>query len=343
MSVVKFENVAVAGLAEMRAPRAISSAEIEARLEPALTRAGLPTRGLIYQLTGIAERRVWPDGVMASVPAAMAGRRALERAGVAREKIGVLISTSVCRDFVEPSVASMVHRSLELGSHCLNFDVGNACLGFLNGIQIVGDMIERGSIDYGMVVNGESSLEVIEATIARLNQPDYPVEKMRDQLATLTLGSGSAAMVLGRRDLLPAHAPRVVGAVTESASEHNELCRGQRDWMETDAAMLLLRGVELGQKTFARAAEELGWSPEVLDLICAHQVSAVHMTRVAEALKLDRERFLKIYHDHGNVGPASIPIALAKAVDQGRVQPGDRVGLMGIGSGLNCSMMEIAF
>src|SRR5690554_3397770 len=122
MSVVKFENVAVAGLAEMRAPRVISSAEIESRLEPALTRAGLPTRGLIYQLTGIAERRVWPEGVMASVPAAMAGRRALERSGVEREKIGVLISTSVCRDFVEPSVASMVHRSLELGSHCLNFD-----------------------------------------------------------------------------------------------------------------------------------------------------------------------------------------------------------------------------
>ncbi|RAL24004.1 3-oxoacyl-ACP synthase III [Lujinxingia litoralis] len=342
MSVVKFEHVGVAAIAEMRAPRAMSSAEIESRLESAMARAGLPP-GLIYQLTGIAERRVWPPGVLASVPAAMAGRKALERSDVSRERIGVLVSTSVCKDYIEPSVASMVHRTLELGSHCLNFDVGNACLGFLNGVMIVGDMIERGSIEFGMIVDGESSLEVIEATIARLNEPGFPVEKMREQLATLTLGSGAAAMVLGRRELLNDGAPQVIGAVTEAATEHNDLCRGQRDWMETDAAMLLVRGVELGQRTFARAQAELGWSPGALDLVCAHQVSAVHMTRVAEALGLSMDRFLKIYHDHGNVGPASIPIALAKAVDQGRVGPGARVGLMGIGSGLNASMMEIRF
>ena len=339
MDCVKFDNVVIAGLARVDAPEVITSSAIEDSLRPAMARAGYGS-GLLYQLTGIAERRMWESGVQASDAAARAGRRVLESTAISPQDIGVMLSTSVSRDFIEPSVASLVHGQLGLASNCLNFDVGNACLGFLNGIQIVGDMIERGLVDLGMVVNGESSREVLEATIERLNAPQFDIAKMRRQLATLTLGSGAAAVILGRREDF-ADVPRVVGCVTRAATEHNDLCRGQRHWMETDAAMLLVHGLQLANDTFAAATRYLGWTPETLDHVAAHQVSAVHTARIAEQLGIDLDRFCKIYQEYGNVGPASIPIALSLLEERGELKRGQRVGLMGIGSGLNCAMMEV--
>ena len=339
MDVVKFENLAVAGLACVDAPQMLTSQEIESMVSAAMERAGLP-RGLIYQLTGIKARRLWEEGQMPSDAATLAGRAVLEQSGISAAEVGLLISTSVSKDFVEPSVASLVHRNLGLGSRALNFDVGNACLGFLNGIQIAGEMIERGHVEVAMVVAGESSREVLESTMRRFNEPNYSTLEMRKQLATLTLGSGSAAILLGPADRF-ADSPRITGCVTRAATEHNELCRGQRTWMETDAANLLLRGVELGQKTFEAASTHLGWSPENLDAVAAHQVSAVHIARIAEALGLGAEKFKKIYGDYGNVGPASIPIALDLLFQDPSLSKGSRIAMMGIGSGLNCSMMEL--
>ena len=56
---------------------------------------------------------------------------------------------------------------------------------------------------------------------------------------------------------------------------------------------------------------------------------------------IDKDRFHKTYPEYGNIGPAAVPYTLCKAVEAGKVQKGDVVGLMGIGSGLNCSMMEV--
>lgn len=339
MDGAKFENVAVVGLARVDAPEVMTSAAIEEALAPAMARAGF-SKGLLYQLTGIRQRRLWPAQIGPSDAAAQAGAKALEDAGVAPGQVGVVISTSVSKDYVEPSVASLAHHKLGLASDCLNFDVSNACLGFLNGLQIVGDMIERGHLDYGLVVCGESSREVLEATIERLNDEGTTAEEIRPQLATLTLGSGGAAMVLGRRDQ-HGNAPRLVGSVTRAATNHNGLCRGQRTWMETDAAMLLVHGLGLAEKTFAAARDILGWTPEAIDYVAAHQVSAVHTARGAERLNLEIEKFAKIFGDYGNVGPASIPIALSRLRETGQLERGNRIALMGIGSGLNVSMMEI--
>ncbi len=339
MEYVEFENVAVVGLGRIDAPVVTSSEEIERRLAPAMRRAGFEP-GLLYQLTGIANRRMWEPGVQPSDGAARAGEAAIDDAGIAPGDVGAMLSTSVGKDFVEPSVASLVHDKLGLTSTCLNFDVSNACLGFLNGIEIVGTMIEQQLFDYGLVVCGESNREVLEATIERLNQPDCDPDEMRPQLATLTLGSGAAAVVLGPADAHP-DAPRVAGSVTRAATEHNDLCRGQRHWMRTDAAMLLVHGLALAEETFDAAAQYLDWSPDALDHVAAHQVSATHTARVADRLGIDLAKFCKIFGDYGNVGPASIPIALSLLADDGELADGDRIGLMGIGSGLNCAMMEI--
>ncbi len=338
---MRFSRVSIASVAAIDAPHRVSSSALEERLAPLFRRLSMPN-GIIASLSGILERRFWDEGVVPSDVAAQAGEEALRRANVARERIGAVISTSVCRDFIEPSVACLVHRNLGLPSECLNFDLGNACLGFVNGMDLVANLIERGDIEFGLVVDGEGSRHAVGATIDKLNSVG-DARAFADNFATLTLGSGAAAMVLGRSDLVGEAGHRYTGSVSLAATEHNQLCRGQIDGMITDGQKLLVAGVELAQRTFARACEVFGWTPAALGEVVIHQVSRHHTERLAGALGIDLSKIHAIYPQHGNVGPASVPMVLAKAEEAGRLTRGERVALMGIGSGLNCAMAEIVW
>ena len=99
---------------------------------------------LLRDLSGIMERRVWDEDTMPSEAAAMAGDKAIEAAGIDKSKLGILINTSVCRDYLEPSTACIAHSMMGLPETCMNFDLGNACLAFINGMQVACNMIERG-------------------------------------------------------------------------------------------------------------------------------------------------------------------------------------------------------
>lgn len=123
----------------------ISSEEIERRLEPLYARLKLPA-GRLELMTGIKERRVWTAGTLPSQISVVSGRRAIESAGIERREIGALVHGSVCRDFLEPATACGVHHQLELSRECLIYDVSNACLGLLNGMVQVANMIELGQI-----------------------------------------------------------------------------------------------------------------------------------------------------------------------------------------------------
>ncbi|MFO0722652.1 MAG: 3-oxoacyl-ACP synthase III [Myxococcota bacterium] len=338
---MRFENVSIAGLGWVDAPIRVSSAEISDRLHSTFRRLHLEP-GLLEGLTGVRERRFWEPGVLPSQVATAAAESALAEAGVERAEVGALINTSVCRDYIEPSVASFVHRNLGLPADCLNFDLCNACLAFADAAMVIGNMIERGQIQYGLVVDGEGSRLAIESTLARLERSDCDGDMFRAQFATLTLGSGAVAMVLSHRALRP-EAPRLVGGVSLAATQHNGLCRGQREEMITDPTGLLVAGVELAQATWNKAERELGFSPDRFQGFIVHQVSAVHTQKMCESLGIDSEKVPTIFQEFGNMGPASWPTTLAKAAAGGRVNPGDRLAVMGIGSGLNCTMMELTW
>ena len=279
---------------------------------------------------------------MPSQVAAEAGQKALDQAGILPEQIGLLLSTSVCRDYLEPSVASIVHGTLGLPARCLNFDVGNACLAFLNGMTIAANMIERGQIEYALIVDGEGSRAIGEATVARLAAPTSTPQDLRDDFATLTLGSGAAAMLLCR-DEIASSTRRFRGGVSLAASEWNHLCRGTPERMITDAGQLLKAGVALAKRTFHLATDVLGWRREDLDELILHQVGSIHMATLLGELDLPLSRAHVTYSEYGNIGPAAIPFTLKKSSQAGRIFPRDRVALMGIGSGLNCAMMEITW
>ena len=246
-----FKNVSMAGIAHLDAPLVISSNEIEEKLASTMTRLGI-RQGLLQSLSGIKERRFWEKEVQPSDVATKAAELALEKAGLSSGEIGALINTSVCRDYIEPSTACLVHGNLNLDPSCLNYDLGNACLGFMNGMDAAAQMIENGAIEHALIVDGESSRFPIAQTIERLSDPECTEQDFRAQFATLTLGSGAAAMILSRRkdnDGLPQYK----GGVSCAATEYNRICLGQPDKMITDTKELLIRGLELAAKTFAQA------------------------------------------------------------------------------------------
>jgi 3-oxoacyl-[acyl-carrier-protein] synthase-3 len=338
---MKFKHVVIQSLAAVDPPIRVTSREIEEKLKPTLDRLDVRDN-LLEEVSGIGARRFWERGTEPSDAATLAAEKALDQSGIERDKIGVIINTSVCRDYLEPSTACIVHGNLGLGEDCLNFDVGNACLAFMNGMDIAARMIERAEVDYALIVDGESSRPITEATIDRMLEPDIGPDEFRAEFASLTLGSGAAAMVMARRELAP-EGHSYLGSVSRAATEFNRLCRGQMDQMRTDTRVLLSEGLKLASKTFSAAKIALGWVVSELDQFVIHQVSKVHTDSLVNLLGLDPDKVHAIYPEMGNIGPASVPIVLAKAAELGKIKKGDRVGLLGIGSGLNCQMAEVVW
>jgi acyl-CoA:acyl-CoA alkyltransferase len=329
-------NTAVLTVCAIDAPVVVTSDDLDARLEQAYRRVGLRA-GLLEKLAGIRERRWWSDGVSFADGAAMAGAKALADSGVDPSRVGLMVNTSVSRAHLEPSTAVGVHHAIGLPTSCQNFDVTNACLGFVNGMQLASAMIETGQIDYALVVNGEDSRTIHERTIARLNGPESTARDVISQFASLTLGSGAAAMVLGRADAHP-EGHRVVGGVTRAATQHNGLCVGDVDEMHTDSKGLLDAGLELSADLWADATAEFDWAGG-MDCYVIHQISQVHTQAMCELLRIDPDRVPRTFPTRGNIGPASVPTTLASRAES--LEAGDRVLLMGIGSGLNAACLEL--
>jgi acyl-CoA:acyl-CoA alkyltransferase len=331
----RHHDTAVLSVTAVDAPVVVTSAEFDRRIGETFQRTGVPA-GMLSRLAGIQERRWWPEGTSFVDGAIEAGAKAIAEAGVDPGRIGLLVNTSVSRDHLEPSISVRVHHELGMPSSCLNFDITNACLGFVNGMQLAATMIDSGQIDYALIVDGEGSRTPQERTLERLSSPAATADDLLNEFATLTLGSGAAAMVLGRASEHP-EGHRVVGGVSRAATEHHGLCVGDFDKMSTDTKGLLTAGMQLATDLWRDAAEDFDWD----DMNCyvVHQVSQVHTAKTAESLGLPMDRIPLTFPTLGNVGPAAVAITLSKQVEQ--LQSGDRVLMMGIGSGLNMSCLEL--
>jgi 3-oxoacyl-[acyl-carrier-protein] synthase-3 len=333
----RHRNVALLSVASVTPGRITTSEAIDRKLEPALRKLKLPT-GLLQRVAGVYERRNWSDGQKFDDAAVSAGRTALRQAGIRPDQVGLLINTSVTRPHLEPSVAVRIHHGLGLPTSALNFDIANACLGFVNGMSLAAQLIDAGQIQYAVIIDGEDADEIQENTIRRLIENDVSRDEFMSEFASLTLGSGAAAAVLGPADAHPS-GHRILGGISRAATQFHNLCVGSVDGMFTDAKALLKGGMELVVSAWREAKRDWNWSD--MDRYIMHQVSDVHTNAIVKAAKLDRTRVPTTYPKFGNVGPASIPITLAEEAPN--LRAGNRVLLMGVGSGLNTAMLEIAW
>ena len=328
----------------------ITSLSLEERLAPIYEKFNL-SYGRLEVMTGIRERRFWNDGITPSQASIKAAEKAISKSGIKKEDIGCLLHTSVSRDFLEPATATVIHDSLGLPPTATIFDISNACLGFINGMVTLANMIELGQIKAGIVVGGESSKRLIDTTIDKLlEDPDITRDKLKLAFATLTLGSGAVAAVLTHSSLSQ-DGHKLLGGVTRAASQHNSLCRIEADAsfldldelpdMRTDYEGVLKNGLKLAPDTWENTKQELGWNNSDVDRFFTHQVSAVHSRLLFKTLGLDDAKDFPTVQYLGNVGSVSLPITMAIGIDQDCLNPGDKVAMLGIGSGLVCLMLGL--
>jgi len=323
----------------------ITSEDLEARLAPLYQRLHFQ-EGQLEALTGVHERRFWPADYAMYRGAVAAAEKALERSTVPRDAIGMLVFGGVCRDHLEPATSCAVAHGLGLPAPTQVFDLSNACLGVLNGMIQVANAIELGFIEAGLVVSCESARQIMDLTIQRLlAQGD--METFKKTVATLTGGSGAVAVILRRGDPgEPGH--RLLGAALRNAVSHHQLCRWGPDTgipasaphaMETDSVGVLKHGVTLGIETYRDFQQQMGWPADKPDRIICHQVGAAHQKTILQALGIPEEKDFVTYPYLGNIGTVSLPITAAIAHERQCLAPGDLVGFLGIGSGLNCLML----
>ena len=339
---MKFENVCIESLAVALPEEVWTSAQIEERLRPLYDRLKLPA-GRLELMTGIRERRVWPAGTRPSEASAAAGKAVLAESALSAEQVELFIHAAVSRDMLEPATASFAHRQIGLPGTAQIFDVSNACLGFLNALTIAGGMIESGQIRCAMIACGENGRPLVEQTLKTLLDEPLSRNEIKPFFANLTIGSGAVAAIVCHRSLVRGRTHHLLGGIARAATQHSDLCRGDTHGadalaMQTDSEQLLIAGVELAKETWDTFTAEQG--SEFARFIC-HQVGSTHRRKLYEALGLDVARDFSTFETLGNTGSVALPATLAAAVGAGAVREGDRVGLLGIGSGLNCLMLAL--
>ena len=251
---------------------------------------------------------------------------------------------------MEPATAAAVHHALGIPDEAYVLDFSNACLGLLNGMLYVADLIESGRIRAGIVVGTEIGRPLVEGTIdSLLNDPTLTRQSIKPAFASLTIGSGSAAIVLCDRKLSRT-GNRLLGGAVLSDTTANELCTGgvtgaspgdDRPRMSTDSEALLHAGIGLAARCWSLFLQRLRWNAEQVHKVFTHQVGRAHRKLLLERLGIPPERDFPTVEALGNTGATALPMAAALGLDRGHVRPGEHVALLGIGSGLSSVMLGI--
>jgi 3-oxoacyl-[acyl-carrier-protein] synthase-3 len=259
------------------------------------------TNGLVERLTGVRARRYRADDQQSSDLAAGAATQALDRAGVSRNDIDLLIFASCTQDITEPATANILQEKLGC-FHAQVLDVKNACNSFLNGLDVADSHVRVGKSRRALVATGETLSMGIDWAIRSLDD-------LKSRLASLTLGDAGAA------------------AVVEAVPE------------EEGRGVLTTRFRSYGEKW--RLATVLGWKPSDVDVACGHQVTEELVRGIGERCGVPAERNAVTVTDCGNTAAASIPLTLARAYDQGKVKRGTKVLLVGGAAGFSVGVIPL--
>jgi acyl-CoA:acyl-CoA alkyltransferase len=339
---MNYSGVCLEGYGYALPEKVITSEQIEEGLSSLYKKFGV-SPGLLQGLTGVKERRVWDMGTLPSTIATEAAHKALLMADIPPRSIDAVVHTGVCRDSLEPATAIRVHNNLGLSSKCLAFDVSNACLGFLNGMFTVANMIELGQINSALVVTGENAAPLYKKT-SELLQKELDEKSFRDSFASLTLGSAGVAFVLTKKNL-SRKMHQFLGGVVKVDSSAHKLCIGdgtlQELSMKTDATELMRKGLILSKKSWGGFKEQLGWSDDTIDHFITHQISARHHSKGFEILDLPLSKGYSYLENLGNTGSAAAPLSLVLTAEKNKFAKNDLIAMLGIGSGISTTMVGI--
>lgn len=348
---MKYQKVYIDTIKYEIAPHAVTSLELEERLEPFYNKFGFKN-GQLENLTGIKERRYWDEVHTMHEGASKAAVKAIKSSGINPSDIGMVIYGGVCRDNYEPATACAIADTIGINEDAQVFDVSNACIGVLTGILQVANAIESGQIKAGMVLSCESAKQIVDSTINLINE-NMDLEFYKKTIATLTGGAGAVAVLLTEENFQTKTKRRhkLLSSTLKNSVEHHELCRWGQDKygmptqsnivMETDAQLVLKHGVDLAKRTYSKFLEELSVIGPDLDKVICHQVGSLHRATILDALGIDKSKDFNTFQYLGNMGTVSLPMTAQLADEYNFIYENDLVGFLGIGSGLNCLMLGV--
>lgn len=264
----------------------------------------------ITERTGIKERRV---GGTTSELAIGAGRAALERAGVAPTDIDALVLCTTTPDGIVPGTSATVQDGL--GTTGGAFDLNAACSGFVYGIITAN----------GLLLGGAQRVLLIGSeTLSRITDWD-------DRAMAVLVGDGAGAVVLERTEgpgqLLGWH----WGA---DGSLRNLLKCDHGGFMWMNGKEIFRHAVRAVIDSSLIALQRAGLTPDDVDLFVPHQANARIITAAASRMHIAEDRYIMTIDRYGNTSSASIPLALAHAIETDRLRPGATVLLSGFGGGM---------
>ncbi|MBM7564573.1 beta-ketoacyl-ACP synthase III [Paenibacillus sacheonensis] len=284
----------------------------------------------IVTRTGMRERRIAAPEQATSDLAYQASLKAIEAAGLTAEDIDLIIVATITPDMFFPSTACLLQDKLG-ARKAAAFDLSAACSGFIYGLATASSMIANGMYKHVLVVGAECLSRITDYT---------------DRNTCILFGDGAGAVVLGQVPEGRGFRSFELGA-DGSGGELLRVCGGgsrmpsSADTIADKQHFIYMAGNEVYKfavRIMGNAAEEAlrkaGIDKKDIDLLVPHQANIRIIQSALNRLDLPQEKCMINLDKYGNVSAASIPIALAEAVEQNRVNEGDRIVLVGFGGGL---------
>jgi 3-oxoacyl-[acyl-carrier-protein] synthase III len=295
----------------------------------------------LERLTGIHERRIAATDENSLTLAVDAAEDCLAHSSYCAADLEVLINCSITRyrsesvARFEPTQSQAVAATIG-APKALTFDLSNACAGMLTGVFIVNNWIRRGVVSRGMVVSGEYISGLGRNAAAHVRNI------LSRELASLTLGDAGAAVIVERA---PAGCAGIAAAGFTTLSEHSRLCLAYPARHEPGARMFTQSraihraAISSIPPLLREALDAADLEMHDIDWVIPHQTSArairKGMTEVNEALGDAPKRPAVVTVDeYGNTASTTHFVALAQMLRDGKLQPGERVALLALASGL---------
>jgi 3-oxoacyl-[acyl-carrier-protein] synthase-3 len=280
----------------------------------------------IVERTGIRFRHLaGPDETTASL-GAEAGRRALAAAGMAPERVGLIVLATATPDQTFPASATKVQTMLGIGD-CVAFDVAAVCSGFLYALSVAESMIRGGTADVALVIGAETFSRILD---------------WEDRGTCVLFGDGAGAVVLEAEEGpdVPER-PGILAVSLHADGRHNDLLYVDGGPSTTGTVgKLRMKGPEVFKHAVVNLAAVLG---EVLgkagleksdvDWVVPHQANRRILDATARKLGLPADKVIVTVDQHANTSAASVPLAFDAAVRDGRIKPGQLVVFEAMGGG----------
>lgn len=284
---------------------------------------------------GIIERRMSKEGTQPSDLAIPAVKRAIENWENAKpEDIGMVIFCGIERDRSEPATAHTIQHNLGLKANHV-YDIANACIGFVDGIELAARFVSTGAVKYSLVVTGEVSSRLSRTFIKNIEGGGATRSDFENGIGALSVGDAGGAVIIG-----PSEPDRESGFQTFNTcvdSSHIDKCiYWKNDNGELEGHMnmgqILGRGLKIHRDMIDETLRQLNWPG--FDWVLSHQTGIRCFQGVRRLTRVGEDKMVKIYHRYGNTTTATFPLLWEKLSNNGMVSKGDRVGGVFAGSGL---------